>query len=132
MKFVWLNKTVNVLIHAKLVKNGSYEFKYNKEISIRVSGYKCCNKEDTHYVYASKLNNVDKFCSFDREIRKLGVELSLIDFLSYDKISEFLEALTGININRETMFYFTEDSIDEIIDEIKKEQMIKLNLTDPN
>ena len=52
-------------------------------------------------------------------------------FLSYDKLSELLEALTDVNINRETMFYFTDDSIDEILDEIQKEQeleIIKLNI----
>ncbi|WP_162685694.1 hypothetical protein [Methanosphaera sp. BMS] len=90
---------------ARLVKNSSYEFNYNKMIPIRISGYKCCNKHHTHYVYASKLKDVDKFCSFNREIRKLGVKLSLIEFLSNDKLSEFLKALTGVSVNRETMFY---------------------------
>ena len=112
--------------HARMVKNGSYKFKYNKMIFIRISGYKCCNTNHTHYVYASKLKDVDKFCSFDREIRKLGVKLSLIDFLSYDKLSELLEALTGVNVNRETMFYFTDDSIDEILEEIQKEQELEI------
>lgn len=117
--------------HAKMVKNGGYDFNYNKNIPIMITGYKCSNKEDTHYVYASKLKDVDKYCSFDREIRKLGVKLSLIEFLSYGKLAEFLEALTGIHVNRETMFYFTDDSIDDLIEEIKKEQeleIIKLNI----
>ena len=109
----------------RMVKNGSYKFKYNKMIPIRISGYSCCNTNHTHYVYASKLKDVDKFCSFDREIRKLGVKLSLIDFLSYDKLSELLEALTGVNVNRETMFYFTDDSINEILEEIEKEQELE-------
>ena len=117
--------------HARMVNNGSYEFNYNKMIPIRISGYKCRNTNHTHYVYASKLKDVDKYCSFDREIRKLGVKLSLIDFLSYDKLSELLEALTGVEVNRETMFYFTDESIDEILEEIQKEQeseIIKLNI----
>lgn len=65
------------------------------------------------------------------KLRKLGVKLSLIDFLSYNKLSELLEALTGVEVNRETMFYFTDDSIDEILEEIQKEQeleIIKLNI----
>lgn len=114
-----------------MVKNGGYDFNYNKNIPIMITGYKCSNKEDTHYVYASKLKDVDKYCLFDREIRKLGVKLSLIEFLSYGKLAEFLEALTGIHVNRETMFYFTDDSIDDLIEEIKKEQeleIIKLNI----
>ena len=69
--------------HAKMVKNGGYDFNYNKNIPTTISGYKCSNKQHTHYVYASKLKDVDKYCSFDHEIRKLGVKLSLIEFLSY-------------------------------------------------
>ena len=116
---------------ARLVKNGGYDFHYNKNIPIMISGYKCSNKDHTHYVYASKLNDVDKYCSFDREIRKLGGQLSLIEFLSYEKLGELLEALIGVHVNRETMFYFTDDSIDEILEEIQKEQeleIIKLNI----
>lgn len=112
--------------HTKLVKNGGYDFHYNKNIPIMISGYKCSNKNHTHYVYASKLKDVDKYCSFDREIRKLGVKLSLIEFLSNEKLAEFLEALTGVHVNRETMFYFTDDSIDELIEEIRKEQELEI------
>ena len=54
--------------HARLVKNGSYKFNHNKMIPIRISGYKCCNKDQTHYQYASKLKDVDKFVAVESEV----------------------------------------------------------------
>lgn len=108
--------------NCSMVKNGSTKFHFNKDIIVRIEGYKCSNEEETHYEYASKLLDVDNCCCFSREIRNLSVKLSLIDFISYDKIGEILEALTGIKINRETIYYFTEENVDEIIDEIKEQQ----------
>ena len=52
-------------------------------------------------------------------------------FLSYDKIGEFLEALTSIHVNRETIYYFTEENVDDVIDEIREKQELdikKLNI----
>lgn len=112
-------------------KNGSKEFHFNKDILVRIQGYKCSKKEDTHYEYASKSVDVDTFCCFSREIRNLSVKLALIDFLSYDKIGEFLEALTSIHVNRETIYYFTEENVDDVIDEIREKQELdikKLNI----
>lgn len=112
--------------NCSLVKNGSAKFHFNKDVMVRIQGYKCSNEDETHYEYASKLVDVDKFCSFSREIRNLSVKLSLIDFISYDKISEFLEALTGIRVNRETIYYFTEETIDDVLDKIRENQEIEI------
>ena len=114
-----------------MVKNGSTEFNFNKGIIVKIQGYKCSKEDKPHYEYTSKIVDVDKNCNFSREIRNLSVKLALIDFLSYDKIGEFLEALTGIRINRETIYYFTEENVDDVIDEILEKQELtikKLNI----
>lgn len=114
-----------------MVKNGSTEFNFNKDIIVKIQGYKCSKEDKPHYEYTSKIVDVDKNCNFSREIRNLSVKLALIDFLSYDKIGEFLEALTGIRINRETIYYFTEENVDDVIDEILEKQELtikKLNI----
>ena len=41
-----------------MVKNGGYDFNYNKNIPTTISGYKCSNKQHTHYVYViEKIEN---------------------------------------------------------------------------
>ena len=116
--------------NCSMVKNGSTKFHFNKDVWVRIEGYKCSNEEETHYEYASKLLDVDKCCSFSREIRNLSVKLSLIDFISYEKIGEILEALTGIRLNRETIYYFTEANVDDVIDEIKEQQELEIKKLD--
>lgn len=109
--------------NCELVNNGTTRFNFNKNYEIRIQQYKCTNKNETHYIYSSKEKYVDMHCNYTHEIRSLSSKIGLLGNLSYASKSELLEALTGIKINRETIFYFGTETTDDIINQIREKQL---------
>ena len=71
--------------HAKMVKNGGYDFNYNKNIPTTISGYKCSNKQHTHYVYAiEKIENNGGFKYYNSRLFFNKLHLHFVIFRLFE------------------------------------------------
>ena len=103
--------------------NGSRPAKPNKWEGIRKKQYICpvCGK--THYTNLE--NFIKRYSNYTRSICEKSVEYESIEYLSYQKRSEFIELENGIKLNRQTVYYHESIYADSYITR-KEENLQKL------
>ncbi|MCL2115574.1 MAG: hypothetical protein FWH29_05065 [Methanobrevibacter sp.] len=104
-----------------LNKNGTNKFLLNKDRIIRKQKYVCKNKKCNKHSQACLKKFIDKHCNYTKDIRESGLNISLIGYLSYEKMSDLIEFITGTKIPRSTLHYHVKGLSGEYLDKKEKE-----------
>jgi len=105
-----------------LSKNGTDGFLLNKSREIRKQKYVCSDKECKKHTKACLDKFIDKHCNYTRDLREFSLNMGLIGYLPYEKISDLIEMLTGFKIPRSTVYSHGKELADEYL--AKKEKKL--------
>jgi DNA repair exonuclease SbcCD ATPase subunit len=112
---------------SKISKNGTCGFLLNKSREIKKQKYVCKNKKCRKHTKTCLKKFIDKYCNYTRDIREFGLNTGCIAYCSYDKKSELIELVAGVNLSRSTVHYHEKTLADEYLARKEKEMnaMIK-------
>ena len=100
---------------SKLYVHDVDEFMLNNSISMLKTVYKCSNDDCGCYVRPNWEEYISPNCNYTKSVMDIGLELSLIENISYQKQSEIIKLFTGIDITRNRLYEYTKNNFEDFV-----------------
>jgi len=104
----------------ELNANGHYEVSVNKCINVKKQQYLC---KDCNESLVVEPEHIEKNCCYMKETTVQGLNIGLVDHLSYEKMSEIIEQMHGHAPTRQTVLNHVEKNEEEFLE--KEEKKLK-------